>query len=231
MRQARATLAPVVLIAVTGLALAGLAVLPDSAASPSVLVSAPEVPPQLGAGRSLDRPSWSRPLLSADRQRTGPLRKSSRSANASTPRPARASRRKQAWPTPGAGYLCPVAGSRRFVDSWGDPRSGGRRHQGTDILAAYGTPLVAVTTGFVRTAYSSAGGISLYLLGTDGVEYFYAHNSRNAISSGRRVSAGEIIGYVGNSGNASGGVSHVHFERHPGRAGAVNPYPFVARAC
>lgn len=95
-------------------------------------------------------------------------------------------------------------------------------------MAAYGTPLVAVTGGVVRTAYSRAGGISLYLLGLDGVEYFYAHNSRNAITNGMRVSAGAV---VGNSGNASGGVSHVHFERHPGGAAAVNPYPFVARAC
>ena len=117
------------------------------------------------------------------------------------------------------------------MDSWGAARSGGRRHQGTDILAAYSTPLVAVTGGVVRTAYSRAGGVSLYLAGSDGVEYFYAHNSRNAAASGERVSAGEVIAYVGNSGNASGGVSHVHFERRPGGGAAVNPYPFVAQSC
>ena len=128
------------------------------------------------------------------------------------------------------GYACPVAGRHSFSDTWGEARSGGRRHEGTDVMAAYGTPLAAVTSGVVRTAFSNAGGISLYLAGDDGVEYFYAHNSRNSVSSGERVKAGEIVGAVGTSGNAPDNAPHVHFERHP--AGSpVNPYSFLRRIC
>ncbi|HVE74232.1 MAG TPA: M23 family metallopeptidase [Mycobacteriales bacterium] len=127
-------------------------------------------------------------------------------------------------------YACPVGGRHSFVDSWGDRRGRGRGHQGVDMMARHGTPILAVTSGVVRTAHSRAGGISLYLHGSDGVEYFYAHNSRNAVRSGERVRTGEVIAYVGSSGNASGGSPHLHFERHPGRR-AVNPYPFVARLC
>ncbi len=128
------------------------------------------------------------------------------------------------------GYVCPVAGKTHFTDTWGESRSGGRHHQGTDMMAAYGTPLAAVTAGTVRSAYSSAGGTSIYLQGDDGVEYFYAHNSRNSISNGERVKAGDIIGAVGTSGNAPKSAPHLHFERHPGRS-PVNPYPFVRRVC
>jgi murein DD-endopeptidase MepM/ murein hydrolase activator NlpD len=98
-------------------------------------------------------------------------------------------------------------------------------------MAAYGTPIVAVIAGTIKTAYSSAGGISLHLRGVDGDEYFYAHNSRNVASSGERVAAGEVIGYVGTSGNAPDNAPHLHFERHPGGGAAVNPYAFVVRAC
>jgi murein DD-endopeptidase MepM/ murein hydrolase activator NlpD len=151
------------------------------------------------------------------------------------PRPTvkRVSRSKRAVAADlgGSGYYCPVAGRRSFTDSWGDSRSGGRPHHGPDIMAAYGTPIVAVIAGTIKTAYSSAGGISLYLRGVDGDEYFYAHNSRNVASSGERVAAGEVIGYVGTSGNAPDNAPHLHFERHPGGGAAVNPYAFVVRAC
>lgn len=133
--------------------------------------------------------------------------------------------------TSGGGYVCPVAGRNNFTDTWGAPRSGGRRHQGTDVLANYGTPLVAVTSGSVSTSYSSSGGITLYLRGDDGVDYYYLHNSRNTASNGERVAAGEVIAAVGSSGNASGGTPHVHFEKHPGGGAAVNPYLFLRRAC
>lgn len=128
------------------------------------------------------------------------------------------------------GYACPVAGRRSFSDTWGEARSGGRRHEGTDVMAAYGTPLAAVTAGVMRTAFSGAGGISLYLDGDDGVEYFYAHNSRNSVSSGQRVRAGDLVGAVGSSGNAPKNAPHVHFERHPGGT-PVNPYSFLRRIC
>jgi murein DD-endopeptidase MepM/ murein hydrolase activator NlpD len=143
----------------------------------------------------------------------------------------RASRTRSAVLDFGDGYFCPVAGPRHFSDTWGDSRSGGRHHQGTDIMAARGTPIVAVIAGTIKTAYSSAGGISLYLRGVDGDEYFYAHNSRNVVSTGEHVKAGEVLGYVGSTGNAPESAPHLHFERHPNGGGAVNPYAFVVRAC
>jgi murein DD-endopeptidase MepM/ murein hydrolase activator NlpD len=142
----------------------------------------------------------------------------------------RAARSKRVDVIP-AGYVCPVRGPRSFVDSWGDPRPGGRHHEGTDVMAPYGAPVVAVISGVIQTNYSRNGGISLYLRGVDGVEYFYAHNSRNVAVSGQHVSTGEVIGYVGNTGDARGGPSHLHFERHPGGGEPVDPYPFVRRVC
>jgi murein DD-endopeptidase MepM/ murein hydrolase activator NlpD len=142
----------------------------------------------------------------------------------------RAARKRVDAPLQVQGYACPVRGPHHFTDDWGDARTG-HRHQGNDILAPYGTPVVAVISGTIKTDYSSAGGISLYLRGSDGNEYFYAHNSRNVASDGQRVVTGEVIGYVGNTGDARGGPSHVHFELHPGGGRAVDSYSFVRRVC
>ena len=127
-------------------------------------------------------------------------------------------------------WVCPVQGPRSFSNDWGQPRSGGRRHQGTDILAPRGTPVVASVSGTVRGHNSSLGGISYYLQGDDGNVYFGTHlDSLSGVSG--RVSAGTVIGRVGNSGNASGGPPHLHFEIHPGGGGPVNPYPTLAKYC
>ena len=225
----RRAVLPTVLLSVVLLAFGGLAVLPAVQPVTDVLVaqaSAADVV-EVGARQDLlDRPRVQLPKPVATKKPVVAKKKPA-------PRPTkRASRtRTVAAELGGNGYFCPVAGRHSFTNDYGDARSGGRRHQGNDILAAYGTPLVAVTAGVVKTAYSSAGGISLYLRGTDGVEYFYAHNSRNVASTGERVKAGEVIAYVGTSGNARGGPAHVHFERHPGGGGAVNPYLFLVRAC
>jgi murein DD-endopeptidase MepM/ murein hydrolase activator NlpD len=97
-------------------------------------------------------------------------------------------------------------------------------------MASHGDPVYAVTSGTVRTASSSAGGISLYLDGDNGETYFYAHNSQNLVSSGARVGAGDLVARVGSTGNASGSAPHVHFERQTGGR-SVNPYDFVRRLC
>ncbi|MDX1510230.1 MAG: peptidoglycan DD-metalloendopeptidase family protein [Nitriliruptorales bacterium] len=131
-------------------------------------------------------------------------------------------------------YACPVASPVFFVDSWGAPRSGGRRHKGVDMMAPYGNQLFAFTNGRIsRMRSSSLGGISLYLWGDDGHEYYYAHLSGYASSAyvGKRVEAGELIGFNGDSGNARGGSPHLHFEVHLWGGAATNPYPWVRAVC
>lgn len=127
---------------------------------------------------------------------------------------------------------CPIAGPVAFTNDWGQPRSGGRRHQGTDLFSPRGTPNVAVVSGTTTHQSEAVGGLSVYLAGDDGNTYYYTHLSGFA-GGERRVGAGETIGYTGNTGNASGGVTHTHFEiRRGGPNGAkVNPYPTLAAAC
>ena len=125
-------------------------------------------------------------------------------------------------------WICPVQGPRAFSNDWGQPRSGGRRHQGNDILAPRGTPVVASVSGFVKHHNSSLGGLSYYLNGEDGNTYFGTHLS--AYAAAGRVSAGTVVGYVGDSGNARG-TNHLHFEIHPGGRGAVNPFATLSAFC
>lgn len=128
-------------------------------------------------------------------------------------------------------WICPVQGPRAFTNDWGDPRGGGRRrHQGTDILSPRGTPVVAPVAGSARTHNSRVGGLSFYLSGADGHTYFGTHLQGYSGNTGR-VAAGTVLGYVGNSGNASGGPTHLHFEIHPGGGGPVNPYPTLRQYC
>ncbi len=131
---------------------------------------------------------------------------------------------------PRGNMACPVAGPVSFVDSWGAPRSGGRSHQGVDMMAAYGTPVVAIVTGTITFAgYGGMAGYWQILSGADGNDYWYLHNQRNLVTGGR-VAAGRQIAEVGDTGNAEG-TPHLHFEYHPGGGGAVNPYPLVASIC
>jgi murein DD-endopeptidase MepM/ murein hydrolase activator NlpD len=144
------------------------------------------------------------------------------STPSSTPAPA---------PAPsnaGSGMACPVAGPRAFGNTWGASRSGGRSHEGVDMISPGGTPLVAVESGSVQFKQTNLGGNSVWLAGASGTRYFYAHLSSFAGSS-RSVSRGEVIGYVGSTGNTT--TNHLHFEVHPGGGRAVNPYPYVAAVC
>ncbi|HEY3140637.1 MAG TPA: M23 family metallopeptidase [Acidimicrobiales bacterium] len=127
--------------------------------------------------------------------------------------------------------LCPVAGTVRFGDTWGAARSGGRRHQGTDMMASNGTPTIAPVSGEVVHKSSSLGGITWYVYGDDGDTYYGAHLSSYADAGPGWVAAGTVIGYVGSSGNAAASSPHLHFEWHPGGGAAVNPYEMLDVAC
>jgi peptidoglycan LD-endopeptidase LytH len=124
----------------------------------------------------------------------------------------------------------PLASPRpRFVDSWGNTRSGGRQHQGIDIFAPKDTPVLSTTSGLVmRVGTNSLGGQVVWILGPGLERHYYAHLNRyGAFRAGDRVEAGDIIGYAGNTGNARGGPVHLHYGIY--RQGtARNPYPRLA---
>ena len=127
-------------------------------------------------------------------------------------------------------WICPVQGPHAFSNDWGQPRSGGRTHQGNDIMAPRGTPVVASVAGRVKGHNSGLGGISYYLDGDDGNTYFGTHLNNLSGASGH-VAAGTVVGYVGSSGNASESAPHLHFEIHPGGGRAVNPFSTLSRFC
>ena len=130
-------------------------------------------------------------------------------------------------------FLCPVAGSPSFINSWGFARSGGRRHKGVDMFDPRGTPVVAVTDGYVKLRTVNLGGIVTYLYGTDGNLYYYAHldGYPDGLADGQQVARGDVVGYLGNTGNARYTSPHLHFEIRPGYGSAVNPYPTVRYYC
>jgi peptidoglycan LD-endopeptidase LytH len=135
-------------------------------------------------------------------------------------------------PVEGASYpiRCPVTGRVSFTNDWHAPR-GALLHEGNDVFAARGTTSVAVVSGVAEWRFGSRSGLAVWLNGDDGNDYFYAHfDAWNG--SARRVVAGEVIGYVGTTGDAVGTSPHTHFEIHPGGGhNPVNPYPSLVTAC
>src|SRR2546425_3334718 len=143
--------------------------------------------------------------------------------------------------------IFPVVGKVAYIDDFGAPRAGGP-HQGNDIMAEKKSPAVAAEAGKVKYwTTSRPAGCMLYLYGESGTTYYYIHlnndlTARNdnrgkcvkgvayAVNDGARVQAGQQIAYVGNSGDADGGMSHLHFEVHPGGGKAVSPYPYLQKA-
>lgn len=129
----------------------------------------------------------------------------------------------------GAGWVCPVQGPHAFSNDYGARRGGGRSHQGNDLLAPRGTPVVANVAGTVSRHPNRLGGLAYYLKGDDGVTYYGAH--LDSFGAQGRVSAGTVIGTVGNTGDAVGGPPHLHFEMNPGGRGPINPYPTLVKYC
>ncbi len=132
------------------------------------------------------------------------------------------------------GFVFPVGDPHSFGDSFGAPRMMGtgheHAHQGTDIMAPSGTPLLACERGLVTEMGSDVlGGTKLWLKGESGTYYYYAHLSAFAegLEVGDVVEAGDVVGLVGDTGNARGGAPHLHFEIHPDGGMAVNPYPLL----
>lgn len=129
-----------------------------------------------------------------------------------------------------AGMICPVRGTVSFFDDFGDARSGGRRHEGNDIMSETGVPVVAVVDGAVSFKSGSRQGRGAYVRGEDGNEYWYFHLSAYE-GEARLVRQGDVIGYTGATGNAGG--THTHFEVHPGwdPYEVVNPYERLDLVC
>jgi hypothetical protein len=145
--------------------------------------------------------------------------------------------------------IFPVAGPTTYTDDFGEPRGSGR-HEGNDLMAAKKTPVVAVEAGKVKFwTTSAAAGCMLYLYGDSGTTYMYIHLNNDltmkndnkgkcvpgvsfarGLKDGAKVAAGQQIGYVGDSGDANGIASHLHFEVHPNGGAAVSPYSYLQSA-
>jgi murein DD-endopeptidase MepM/ murein hydrolase activator NlpD len=128
------------------------------------------------------------------------------------------------------GAVFPVVGHYNYVDTFGVVRWTGNAHQGNDIFAAYGSPIVAVQDGTMTSVSTyGIGGNNLHLTNDRGDYFYYAHLSRFAdgLHEGQRVKAGQTIGYVGTTGDAQGTSPHLHFEIHPGGGDAIDPYPYL----
>ena len=143
----------------------------------------------------------------------------------------------------------PVLGTVTYSDDFGDARAGGV-HQGIDMMAPKRSLALAAEAGKVEFyTHSASAGCMLYLHGQSGTDYYYIHLNNDKtlkndnrgkcvagtayarkLKDGAKVVAGQVIGYVGDSGDANGIHAHLHFELHPGRKGAVDPYPWLQKA-
>jgi len=136
------------------------------------------------------------------------------------------------------GYVFPVYGDASFSDTWGAPRATTGRHQGTDIFALLGAPILAVADGTLfSVGWNEIGGWRLWLRDRQGNQFYYAHLAAFSpiARDGAEVKAGYVLGFNGNSGDAQGTPFHLHFEIHPVgllplgyEGGAVNPVDYLS---
>jgi Peptidase family M23 len=145
--------------------------------------------------------------------------------------------------------IFPVAGPVTYIDDFGQPRAGGA-HQGNDLMGVKKTPVLAVESGTVKFWTTSANaGCMLYLYGKSGTTYYYIHLNNDltmkndnrgkcvpgvayakGLKDGQKVTAGEQIAYLGDSGDANGIAAHLHFEVHPNGGAAVSPFKYLQAA-
>ncbi|ONG41067.1 peptidase M23 [Alkanindiges hydrocarboniclasticus] len=127
----------------------------------------------------------------------------------------------------------PVQGVKpqQIADTWGAARSQGRSHEGVDIFAKRGTPVLSTTEGMVMSVgINTLGGNVVWVLGPDMSRHYYAHlESYGQFKKGDWIKAGDVIGYVGNSGNARTTPPHLHYGIYRNAEGAINPYPYLSR--
>ncbi|MEA2589968.1 MAG: peptidoglycan LD-endopeptidase LytH [Actinomycetota bacterium] len=217
-----------------------------SASAPSV----PAPPPRASAPVAKTKPAGNAPHAPQNTRASSPSKKSPsvQAATSAGSGPARAPSFIRTGPASTAGLITdiaplvgdgmasrdalilagppfPVAGMAKYSDDFLTPRLTPvpHLHQGTDVFADFGTPIVASGPGRVtqRDSAPDAGGLEMWVAGDDGVNYYYAHLLSFADTGqvGRTVKAGTILGYVGNTGDASGGPPHLHFEIHPPGSG------------
>jgi murein DD-endopeptidase MepM/ murein hydrolase activator NlpD len=134
------------------------------------------------------------------------------------------------------GYVFPVYGPSSFSDDFGGPRADTIWHHGNDIFAPLGAPILAVSDGTLfLVGWNALGGNRFWLRDLQGNEFYYAHLSAFSplARNGAHVHAGDVIGFVGHTGDADGTPTHLHFEVHPvellwkGYDGVVDPYPYL----
>jgi len=127
----------------------------------------------------------------------------------------------------------PVKGIKptQLQDTWGAARSGGRRHEGIDIFAKTGTPVLSTTVGVVQKISSGGlGGKAIWVLGPQLTRHYYAHlDDFGRFKVGDRVKVGDKLGTVGDTGNAKGGRPHLHYGIYWANGQATNPYPFFTQ--
>jgi peptidoglycan LD-endopeptidase LytH len=137
-------------------------------------------------------------------------------------------------PTPQTPLPVPVEGVEpgALVDTWGGARSEGRRHEGIDIFAPRGTQVLSATHGVVLyRGWNRLGGKTFTVLGPGGYRHYYAHlDEYDAPENGDWVEQGEVLGYVGTTGNAAGTPPHLHYGIYAPGTGAIDPYPLLRRA-
>jgi hypothetical protein len=165
-------------------------------------------------------------------------RKPSTSSSTTKPTPVSASR-----------FVFPVVGRVQYTNDYGAPRPQGR-HEGNDIMAPRRALAVAAEAGKIKFwTHSATAGCMLYLYGKSGTTYLYIHLNNDltngndnrgkcvagtsyapGLKDGAKVQAGQLLGFVGDSGDANGVATHLHFEVHPHDGGPTNPYPYLNRA-